>query len=206
MALSALNIALGTYALLGFLKQIIQFGSPSHPARLTMYLASFCAAGYFGMQAAAALGIITPWQWLQWRPLPVVVGSMVLLLQSILLIGRFSVIQQKVVSRLPLIVGLLFLFFFPAKADLFFAAALMAATVFLLMQRGKARLQRRIFFKMVFFVALFGVIRLINIYWLYVLGDGLFFFVLFYFFQFQNAIGVSTLVDDFRDSPEGARG
>ena len=195
--LTLVNVALGLFAIYSLVKLIIRFGLPNHPARLTIYLVSFCAAIYFGMKAAVALGMVPPFVWLRWRTLPLVAGSLALLLQVFSTVGRISHLQQKVISRLPLIAGLLFFAFFPAYADYFFMATVVIGGIFLSISVGKSRHQKRLYAKMSLFLGLFVLFSLTNIYWLFVVGDALLIGAMFYFFLFEESIGVKALIEDF---------
>lgn len=201
--LTTINVGLGLYSIILFLKLIIQFGLPNHPVRFTMYLVSLCATAFFTMKAIVGLGFIPPVEYMKLRVLPLVIGSLALLLQVITTIGQFSLIQQKIVSRMPLIAGLLVFAFFPQKAEVFFAACVLTAALFLSVSVGKARYQKRIFFKMFFFLVLFSGSVWINHYWVYVLGELLLFPSLFYFFVFQQTFGVSALVSQFQSEDLG---
>ncbi len=79
--LTLVNVALGLFAVYSFFKLIIRFGLPNHPARLTIYLVTSCAAIYFGMKSSVGLGIVSPFVWMRYRTLPMVAGSLALLLQ-----------------------------------------------------------------------------------------------------------------------------
>lgn len=190
------NVGLAVYSILLFLKMIIQFGLPNHPGRFTAYLVFFCTTFFFGGQAATDLGFISPWQWMNLQALPLVAGSLALLLQIIMMVGEFSMIQQKVISRLPLIAGLVVLAIFPGKAPLFFGTAIAAGCIFLLASTSKARYQKRMFFKMIFFLGIFLIFRWMDRYGFYVVGQLVLFFVLFYLSLFEQAFGISALVDE----------
>lgn len=202
--LTCLNVGLALYSGILFLKLIIQFGLPNHPVRFTAYLVSLCLTVYFGMRAATDLGWLAPIYYIKWRPLPVLAGSLGVLLQVITAVGEFSHIQQKVISRMPLIGALLVFAFFPSKADWFLGLCMLASAVFLSISVGKARYQKRTFFKMLLFLGLFGVGVLINNYWLYMFGEIFLFFAVFYFFIFQQTFGVSALVEGQLHVHEGA--
>lgn len=194
--LTLVNVGLGLYSILLFLKLLVQFGLPNHPGRFTAYLVFFCTAFFFGGQAAVGFGLMSPWQWMNLQALPLVAGSLALLLQTIMMVGEFSLIQQKVVSRLPLIAGLVVLAIFPGKAELFFSAAIAAGCIFLLVSKSKARYQKRMFFKMIFFLGLSLIFRWPDRYGFYVVGQLVLFFVLFYLSLFEQAFGVSALIDE----------
>jgi hypothetical protein len=182
---------------------LLQFRLPAHPALVTAYLVSLCTASFFCMKALAGLGVLPPLVWLKYRPLPMVAGSLALLLQVIVAVGNFSLIQQKVVSRLPLITGLLFLAFFPERAEVFVVATLGAGCIFQALATGKARYQKRTFFKLMLFLAVFAGLRFSNTYWALVVGELFLFFGLFYLFIFEHSFAISALIDRRRDEIEG---
>ncbi len=194
--LTLVNVALGLFAIYSLVKLVTRFGLPNHPARLTIFIVSFCAAIYFGMKAAVGLGLVPPFAWLRWRTLPLVCGSLTLLLQVFSTIGNISRLQQKVISRLPLIAGLLFFVFFPAYADYFFIFTVALGAVFLSISVGKARHQKRLYAKMTLFLFLFLLLSKTNIYWLFVAGESLLLVAMFYFFLFEESLGVKTMIEE----------
>ena len=111
--LTTINVGLSLYSIILFLKSVIQFGLPNHPARFLLYLVSLCACVFFTLKALTGLGYISPIDFLRWRALPMVAGSLAMLLQVITTVGQFSMIQQKVISRIPLMAALLVYAFFP---------------------------------------------------------------------------------------------
>jgi hypothetical protein len=192
------HVGLGLLACALFLKMIIQFGLPNHPVRVVAYMVSFCAAIYFSGLAATDLGFITPWMWMKWRPLPLIAGSLCLLLQTIMLIGNFSLIQQKVVSRIPLMAALLCFAFFSAYADVVACTFIFLGALFLIVSVRKARYQKRSYLKMalMFFFHLACVFS--GWYVVYVLGQLFLVATVFYLFIFEHSFGVAALVDDFK--------
>lgn len=193
--LTAVNVALSLYCFIAFLKTIIQFGLPNHPARFILYLVSFCVVTYFFLKAGTGLGQISPEDYLRWRTFPLVAGSLGLLLQVITTVGHFSNIQQKIISRVPIIGAMMVFAFFPGKGDLFFTVCILATVLFLSVSVGKVRYQKRTLLKMVLFIFLSYTATLANQYWIYVLGEAIIFLALFYFFIFQSTYGVSALID-----------
>lgn len=203
--LTWINVGLAFYSVILLLKMMIQFGLPNHPARVTTYLVSLCVSSFFVMKAAAGLGFLSPLDWMNWRTLPLVTGGLAILFQTIMVIGSFSLIQQKVISRLPLMAGLLCLAFFRDRADVFMAFSLGAAGLCLTISRGKARYQKRLFFKMIFFLSLFAVLALAQEYWVFLVGEGFLFFALFYFFLFEQSFALQALIDDRASNLEGQK-
>lgn len=201
--LTTINVLLGLYAVLIFIKMVVQFGLPGHPARFTMYLVTLCGAAFFSMKALVALGPLPPLYYMQWKSLPLVTGGLGLLLQVITTMGQLTVIQQKVFSRIPLLGAVIVYSLFSSHANHFFVFCLIAASLFLIFSVGKARYQKRMFFKMVLFLSLFGALALIYEYWAYVLGELFLFPALFYFSIFQKTFGISAMVDDFQAESSG---
>lgn len=193
--LTTINVALSLYSVILFVKTIVQFGLPNHPARFIMYLVCLCASAYFTLKALTGIGYVAPVDYLKWRTLPLVAGSLGLLLQVISSIGQASRIQQKIISRIPLIFALLVYAVFPTKADFFFIGCILATVLFLSISVGKARYQKRMILKMSLFLLIFGVLIQAGNYWVYNLGELFLFPALFYFFIFQQSFGVSALVE-----------
>lgn len=200
--LTLVNVSLGLYTTICFFKILIQFGLSNHPARYTAHLIVLCVFCYFLGLSLTDLGVIGPLEWMRWRSVPVVAGSLAMLLQVILMGNQFSRVQQKVVSRLPIIAALLCFAFFYEKADYFLIITLVAGSLFLSISVGN-RYQKRQYYKMVFFLSLIYGCKLINIYWVYVLGEMLLFMALFYFFLFEQGFMMAAKMDDFKASLEG---
>lgn len=193
--LTAIHLGLSLYCVINFFKMLVQFGLPNHPARFTLYLVSLCASAYFTMKFLTEIHLVNPFLYMRWRAFPLVAGSLALLLQVITVIGNFSLIQQKIISRIPLIMALLFFAFFSEKADYFFIGCILVSVLFLTVSVGKARYQKRMLVKMAFFLLLFWIPRQFNYFPLYIVAELFLFPALFYFFIFQQSYGVSALVE-----------
>jgi hypothetical protein len=192
------HIGLGLLSCALFIKMIIQFGLPNHPARVVAYMVGFCAAVYFSGLAATDLELITPWMWMKWRSLPLIAGSLCLLLQTIMLIGNFSLIQQKVVSRIPLMAALLCFAFFSVYADVIASAFILLGGLFLIVSVRKARYQKRAYLKMTVMLLLHLGCAYSGWYAIYVLGQLFLIAAVFYMFIFEHSFGVAALLDDFK--------
>ena len=201
--LSGLHISLGLFACILFIKMIIQFGVPNHPARFVSYLVGLCTAGYFTGLALTDLSLVNPWLWMKWRCIPLIAGTMCLLLQTIMLAGNFSVIQQKVISRLPIMAAVLCFAFFPSSADLVASCFLLAGGLFLIISVKKARYQKRLYLKMLLMFVIQLGLNYVNVYWAYVIGQLFLLIAVFYIFLFEQSFGLMGLVDDFKTSIQG---
>ncbi len=189
------NAGLALYSSVLFLKLITQFGLPNHPARFTAYIISLCASAFFVMDSLAEFSVIGPMELMKWRALPLVCGSLGILFQAMLLSHKLTFIQQKVISRIPLMAGLVCFSFFPSKADIFAAASIVAGGIFLSVSVGKARYQKRLFMKMIFFLLVTYLCRLPGNSWVIVLSQCFLYFAVFYFFLFEHTFGISALVE-----------
>ena len=198
--LTAIDIALALYCVSHLLKNIIQFGLPNHPSRFTLYLVTLCASAFFALDVMADLALIPPYDFMRWRAFPLVAGSLGLLLQVITTVGQFGMIQQKIISRIPLIGALLVFAIFPNHADVFFTLSILATVLFLSVSLGKARYQKRTLLKMSLFLGLVGLCTLFNVYPLYIVSKLFLFPALFYFFVFEQSYGVSALIEQHLDA------
>lgn len=200
--LTAINLVLAVYCVVMFVKMMIQFGLPNHPGRFILYLVSLCVASFFVIKAMTELELVSPFLFIRWKSLPLVAGGLGLLLQVITCVGQFSLIQQKIISRIPLMAALLFFAFFDMYSGYFLVACLLAVVLFLSVSVGKARYQKRMLFKMIFFLGLAGV-GLITNYSVFLVTQLFLFPALFYFFIFQQSYGVSTIVDKHLNENSG---
>jgi len=203
--LTGLHIALSLFACLSFLKMIIQFGLPNHPVRFISYVVGLCMLTYFTGLAMTDLNLIRPWIWIKWRTIPLIAGSLCLLMQTIMLIGNLNLLQQKVISRLPLMAALLSFAFFSQYVDFLVSCFILAGGLFLIISVKKARYQKRIYLKVVMMFLIFLGLTYANSYFAYVIGQIFLAFAVFYIFLFEHSFGVAALIDDYKLNEEGVR-
>ncbi len=201
--LTGLHISLGLFSCLFFVRLIIQFGLPNHPARFLSYLVSFCIVVYFTSLALTDLSLLSPWVWVKWRAFPLVAGGFCLLLQTITLLGTMNFLQQRVISRLPLIVALMSTAFFSQLADMFFSLFLLSGGLFLIIFVRKSRYQKRLYLKMGLMFILQLICNYMDYYFAYVIGQVFLCLTVFYMFLFQQSFGILALIDDYRQESEG---
>lgn len=186
-----------------FFKLIIQFGLPNHPKRFVSYALSFLVTLYLAGQFSADLGMVNPWFWMKWRALPLVAGSLFLLFQTIMLLGSVSFLQQKVMSRIPVLVSIMIFGFFSELADIFTVVFVSVSALVLLIPKIQSRHMKQIYFKFLLFSGLAWIMELTN-YNLYLVGQVFGFFSLFYLFNFQHCFNINGLIDDCsQDLEEG---
>lgn len=196
--LTAIHLGLALYCLLNFFKQLVQFGLPNDPRKFSLYLTLFCVSAFFGMQVLTDLRIMDPFFYMRWRMLPVIAGGLGILVQIVFIVAQFSHVQQKIFSRIPLIGALLVFMFSPEFSQLIFNLSFLVSVLYLAVSIKKNRYQKRMFFKMSFFLGISTILKFSNFYFLYVLGELFLFPCLFYFFIFENSLGISVLVEEHK--------
>ncbi len=201
--LTWIHISLGLFACLQFLKIIIQFGLPNHPARLIAYVTCLSTAVYFSALALTDLNLLSPWIWMKWRALPLIAGSLSILLQSIIFFGGFPLIYQKVMARVPVMAALLCFAFFPLYADTLSSLFLLVGGLFLIISVKKDRHLKRLYLKFLFMFSWYLILMATNNYTAYVLAQLILFLTLFYIFLFEKSVCLTALVDDYKASAEG---
>ncbi len=201
--LTGTHLVLGIISSLFFLKMIVQFGLPNHPARFVSYLVCFCVVIYFGFYSFISLKDFSTISWTKVRAIPLIAGSLCLLLQTIMLSAGFSLIQQKIISRLPIIAALLCAAFFSHQADLLAVSFMVFGALFLIISVKKARYQKRLYLKMVIMFLLYLGLNQFDKLVFQFLGQIFLGLAVFYILSFEQTFGVSALMDDFRQSFEG---
>lgn len=201
--LTGSHLVLGIISSLFFIKMIIQFGLPNHPARFVSYLVCFCIVIYFGFYSLISFRDFSTFSWIKIRSIPLVAGGLCLLLQTIMLAAGFSLIQQKIISRLPIIASLLCAAFFPEFANPLFVLFILLGGLFLIISVKKARYQKRLYLKMMMMFLLYLGLNQMTWPAFQVLSQIFLGIAVFYIFLFEHSFGISALVDDFRSSFEG---
>lgn len=200
--LSTIHLILSIYCLVQFLKLVVQFGLPNHPSRLLIYLLSACTGVYFTLNVMADFNCVPPLTYLRWKSIPMVAGGIGILLQAVGMVGALGHIQQKVISRIPVLGALISFGFFPDYAHFILVACIVVTAIYLSFLVGKARYQKRMFYKMTIFLFLMWVMKISEYFVIYVFAELLLFPALFYFFIIQQSCGVSSLIDDFENKSE----
>jgi hypothetical protein len=194
--LNAINLGLGLFCVIHSFKICVQFGLPNRPARFILLLVSLCLSMFFVMRALVDIHLIDPVLYLKWRPFPMTAGVLGLLVQVISFLGRYGHIQQKVLSRIPVIGALFVFYFFQNHVEEFFVGCFFIGVSFFILSKKNALYQKRMLVKMMFFFILSVLFDYFDLYWLNILGRLFLFPALFYFFIFEQSLGISALVQD----------
>jgi hypothetical protein len=187
-----------------FIKLVVQFGWPNHPGRLTAFLIGLCATFYFVGSFIVDLGYVPQKAWEHWRALPLIAGSLCLLLQTMMAGGNFSLIQQKIISRIPLMGALICSTLFPQVALQLSMSFILCGALFFIISVRKSRYQKRIYYRLVIFILFYVFLMASQITGLLVLAQIFLIGAIFTLFAFENSFGVWALTDDFRQDSEGA--
>jgi hypothetical protein len=201
--LTGLHIGLSLFACLLFIKMIIQFGLPNHPGRFISYLVCLSVCTYFVGRSLTDLNFYSPLAWIRWRSFPLIAGSLCLLLQTIMLIGSFSLIQQKIVSRIPLMASIIGFAFFGEFADALATLFIMTGGIFLIVSVKKARHQKRLYLKMMLMFLIYLGLGRLPFFGTRILGEFFLCFTVFYIFLFEHSFGIAALIDDLKHNLEG---
>lgn len=193
--LTAVNVLLALYCMVNFVRLTFQFGLPNHPSRFSMYFVVLCPTAYYTMFALTHLNLMNPYKLGFFWALPIIAGSLALLLQVIISLANFTHLQQKIMSRFPIIISVISFFLMREYAAHFFVFSLCAIVLILTVSVGKARYQKRMLFKMCLFFALYLLCDQSSFEVISLTGQLFLFPAWFYFFVFEQTVGVSALVD-----------
>jgi hypothetical protein len=193
---NALEIMVAVFAVFAFLKLMIQFGLPRHPLRFLMFLVSLSLIFWICGDTLATCRLISMDQWIRWRSLPLVTTGVGLLIEAISIVGNFGHLQQKVISRIPLIASLVCFAIFPQKSFPFFVLSVCVGFCLLLVAKDKARYQFRLYGKMLICLVFATSLRSCNLVMTEIFSYVFFFVMLIYFFRLQQSFGISALIDE----------
>ena len=201
--LTGIHIILGLQACFLFFKMLIQFGLPNHPARFGAYVVGLCITLYFFGLALTDLNLFPALVWMKWRALPLIAGSLCLLLQTIMLVGRFSLVQQKIISRMPLMAALLCSAFFSQYADHLAVFFLFFGCAFLVILVKAARYEKRLYLKMGLMLLLSVILVQGHTQIAYLISQLFLLLMVFYAFLFEHSYCVAALMDELKQDLEG---
>lgn len=194
--LTTINLGLGLYCVINFIRSLFQFGLPNHPSRFTMYLVNLCVTTFMVMQSLTDFHLLSPWHFVNLRAFPLVIGSLALLMEVTSVMGHLTHFRQRILSRIPLIAGLVSATFFNPYADKIASALICISVLFLIVSVREVRYQKRALVKMSLFLVFFLLCKSTQYFGMYVVGVLFLFPALFYLFIFQQSFGISALVEE----------
>ncbi len=201
--LIAFHGLIGLLSCVLFFKMLVQFGWPNHPGRLTAYVVGLCLCFYFMGVILADLGYFPQKAWAHWKALPLVAGSLCLFLQTIIAGGNFSLIQQKIISRIPFMGALICSALFPQLAEPLSVIFILLGCFFFIISVKESRYQKRIYFRLVVFVLFYSGCLISTWIFLQILAQFFMIGAVVSIFAFENSFGVWALADEFRQDLEG---
>jgi hypothetical protein len=161
-----------------------------------MYLVNLCVTTLLVMQSLTDFQLLSPWHFMNLRAFPLVIGSLALLMEVTSVIGHLTQFRQRVLSRIPLIAGLVSATIFNPYADKIASALVCISVLFLIVSVRQVRYQKRAMVKMSLFLGLFILCKSSQYFEIYVIGVLFLFPVLFYLFIFQQSFGILALVEE----------
>lgn len=203
--LTVLHSALAIFAGIAFLKLIFQYGRPNHPLKVITYVTTFAGFAYFLGDALADLGFISGWDWVKWQTLPIMAVSFGLIFEIIMIIGGFSNLQLKIMTRLPLLGSLLGYTFLKEQTFLMAQVAIFICLILLIISTRNVAYFKRVFIKMTIMLGISQLLLLYAPWGIQWLRAFVLFFGFFYFYLLQQGLAAKALIDSLSDQMEEAK-
>jgi hypothetical protein len=197
--LTVLHSGLALFAGLAFFKLIIQYGRPNHPLKVISYLTTFAVFLLILGDPLADLGFISAWDWIKWQTLPLMASCFGLIFEIIMVLGGFNQLQQKIMTRLPLLAALLGYTFLKEHLQIIIPVTLILCLFLLIFSTKNLAFFRRVFIKMTIMLGLSSLLLNYgawNFQWLRAI---LLYFSFFYFYLYQQGLAAISLVDSFHN-------
>ncbi len=191
------SFVLGFFSLILFTKMVVQFGVPKHPLKFFGYTITLSWTMLWIGASLVQLDIMDMTTWERWRSVFLLWPALGMFMEAVSQMGQFSQIQQRIMTRLPIIGSLLALSFMPQWVPYLVGIFLLLVAAIFLLHVGKFRFHKRIFLKFIFFLALSGL----SIFFPEVLRSWFLMVVLLissiYFFLLQNTFCVTAHLEQF---------
>ncbi len=172
---------------------MVQFKFPDHPMKFMSYLVSLSLVFYLAIDLVVQMDENKYASFEKLRSLSLVLSSTGLLIQSVSIIGNFSLIQLKVLSRIPVLFALVSYSMSSNLLAILLFPTLLLSLFLMIFNMEKARYQIRIYIKLICLFCLYLVFSK-NIFFGQIFSTVLVCFSAHYYFKFQEAICVQTLM------------
>jgi hypothetical protein len=171
------------FAFVLFIKLIVQYGGPTRPLKTLSYLTSASVVLFLGFNFFMSLGLVEYSLWLKARPILLATAASGIFIEAVLITEDFPNRQEKFIAKIPLLIGFLIFTAFPQYVEFLSTLLVLGGGWVLYRSPGRLRYQKRIFVKLLIFLALSALTSWFG------------FFVLFYFFLFQQTFGLMSLLE-----------
>ena len=171
------------FALVLFIKLLVQYGSPSRPLKLLSYLTSLSVVLFLGLSFFDDLNFLDHAFWLKARAILLATVASGLFVEALLLTEDFPNRQEKFIAKIPLLIGFLIFTALPRYVEVLALGFILGGAWVLVRSPGRLRYQKRIYTKLFIFSVLSAITPWFG------------FFVLFYFFLFQQTFGLMSLLE-----------
>ncbi len=186
------SFVLGLFSLLLFGKMLFQFGTPKHPLKFFAYTITLSWTLLWVGASLVQVDIIDMMTWERMRAVFLLWPALGLFMQMVSQLGEFSPVQQRIMTRFPILGSLVALAFMPQWVPYLVGFFLLLVLASFFVQVGKYRQHKRVFIKFLFFLILAGT----SIYLPEVFRPWFLMVVLlasgFYFFLLQNLFCVTA--------------
>ena len=148
------SFVLGLFSLLLLGKMIFQFGVPKHPLKFFAYSITLSWTLLWVGASLVQLDWIDMLTWERMRSVFLLWPALGLFMEMVSQMGQFSQVQQRLLTRFPIIGSLVALAFMPQWVPFLVGFFLLLVLTIFLIQVGKFRYHKRIFIKFLFFLGL----------------------------------------------------
>lgn len=197
------SFVLGLVSLLLFGKMLIQFGLPKHPLKFFAYSITLSWTLLWIGASLVQLDVMDMNTWTRWKAVFLLWPALGLLMEMISQLGQFSLIQQRLMTRFPIIGSLVALSFMPQWVPFLVGFFLLLVLAIFFIQVGRFRYHKRLFIKFLFLLAMTGLSpflpEVFRPWYLMVvlLGSGIYFFLL------QNTFCVTAHLEQYEAKETG---
>lgn len=151
------SFVLGLFSLLLLGKMIIQFGVPKHPLKFFAYTITLSWTLLWVGASLVLLDVMDLQTWARFKAVFLLWPALGIFMEMMSQLGQFSPIQQRLMTRFPIIGSLMALAFMPEKVPYLVGFFLLLVLAIFMFQVGKFRYHKRLYIKFLFFLSLSGI-------------------------------------------------
>lgn len=151
------SFVLSLFSLLLLGRMIVQFGLPKHPLKFFAYSIMLSWSCLWIGASLVLVGVMNLELWERWKLIFLIWPALGLFMEIISQVLKVSPLQQKIMTRFPILGSLIALAFFPQWVPFIVGIFLLLVLAIFVTQVGKFRYHKRLFMKFLFFVVLSGL-------------------------------------------------
>ena len=148
------SFVLAFFSLLLVGRMVFAFGIPKHPLKFFAYSIMLSWSALWIGASLVQMNVMDLVLWEKWKAVFLLWPALGLLMELISQLGKFSALQQKIMTRFPILGSLIILAFIPQWAPYIVGFFLLLVLAIFSLQVGKFRYHKRLYFKFLFFLVL----------------------------------------------------